>query len=189
MAEENKVISLEAHRKKTTKGAARQGSETDGEGAGATTPDTAAVGDPVPGRLIWLHCPTCNTLEYTEMPISGGRVHNLCGNLVLEAAVEMDLRAEYTIAGINLERLRILSNLLEEQRRKFGEYRNRISLAAGKELTDYPVTEGVLERLPIAEVDAFGLLVSAFFDRPRRKFDLEEESPSGEGDPPKPDNA
>lgn len=128
-----------------------------------TNPENTASEEPVPGRLIWLHCPACDTLEYTEMAMSGGRVHNVCGTHVVEAEVELDLRAEQTITRINLERLKILEKLLAEQSRKFEEYLNRLSLAAGEPLEEYPFSEKMLEKLPIAEVDPFGLLVSRFF--------------------------
>ena len=145
-----------------------------------TVPDTAEPENPVPGRLIWLHCPTCDTLEYTEMAMRSGRVHNVCGSHVVEAEVELDLRAEHTIARINLERLNILENLLVEQRRKYEEFVQRLSLAARKPLEAYSFSEALLEKLPIAEVDAFGLLISRFFHQVEGYFPNGAISPAGE---------
>ena len=39
---------------------------------------------PIPGWIVWLHCPKCNTLEYSEVPMPDGRVHKKCGTLVEE---------------------------------------------------------------------------------------------------------
>ncbi|MCH8074768.1 MAG: hypothetical protein IIC64_03015 [SAR324 cluster bacterium] len=144
-----------------------------------TVPEKTAQENPVPGQLIWLHCPSCDTLEYTEMAMPGGRVHN-CGTHVVEAGVELDLRAEHTLTRINLERLTLLENLLAGQRRNFEEYLQRLSLAARKPLEAYSFSEALLEKLPIAEVDAFGLLISRFFHQVEGYFPNGAISPAGE---------
>jgi hypothetical protein len=159
MSKDKKVISLEERRQ-----GSRQRPQVDEAGG-------AAAGASLTGRLIWLHCPTCNTLEYTELAMAGGRVHNVCGTQVEEATVELDLEAEYTIAHINLERLTILEELLAGQRKRYEEYRKRLALAAGRALEGYPLEEESLKKLPVAEVDAFGLLISRFFHDSARHFD------------------
>ncbi len=136
--------------------------------------------DAVAGELIWLHCPTCHTLEYTELHMSGGRVHNTCGTRVEEVAVPLDLRAEYTIAGINLDRLSILENLLEGQRRRYEEYRERLTLAAGHDLEPYPLGDEEISNLPVAELDPLGLLVSRFFHQPEKLFSSSSGAPPEE---------
>lgn len=54
------------------------------------------------GYLIWLHCPTCKTTEYTMVLMEGGRIHK-CGTMVEEKEVPIDIRAEYTLCQRNLE--------------------------------------------------------------------------------------
>ncbi len=168
MAKDKKVISLSERRrgrpenKPSPSGADPERRHGAGSGAGDA--------QPVPGRMIWLHCPTCSTLEYTEVDMAGGRVHNACGTMVEEAEVELDLRAEYTVADINLERLTILEELVEGQRRRYEEYKRRLSQAAGQPLRAYPLDEERLKALPVAEMDALGLLVSHFFQDPARHF-------------------
>lgn len=188
MSKNENVISLDERRRKAA-GGARGGAGGGASknivpeqppGGKSTDPGSSEPGPPVPGRLIWLHCPTCNTMEYTEMAMSGGRVHNTCGTQVQEAEVELDLRAEHTLSRINLERLGILENLLAEQRGKYEEYQHRLSLAAGKKLEEYPLTEEMLEKLPIAEVDAFGLLISRFFHQVEAHFSTGEKASAGE---------
>ena len=60
---------------------------------------------PIPGWIVWLHCPKCNTLEYSEVPMPDGRVHKKCGTLVEEEEIQIDVRAEYTISMRNSNRL------------------------------------------------------------------------------------
>jgi len=59
---------------------------------------------PIPGWIIWLHCPKCKSLEYSEIEMPDGRVHK-CGTLVEEEEVQIDVRAEYTISLRNSLRL------------------------------------------------------------------------------------
>ncbi|MEE8436143.1 MAG: hypothetical protein V3S64_15255 [bacterium] len=184
MSKKDNVISLEERRRQAagqmTGDSSGNAATVETPGRETTVPENTVPENTVPGRLIWLHCPTCDTLEYTEMALGGGRVHNVCGTHVAEAEVELDLRAEHTIARINLERLSILENLLSEQRRKFEEYLQRLSLAAGKPLEEYSFSEALLEKLPIAEVDAFGLLISNFFHQVEGFFSTGDKLPAGE---------
>ncbi len=59
---------------------------------------------PIRGWIIWLHCPKCKSLEYSEIEIPEGRIHK-CGTLVEEEEVQIDVRAEYTISLRNSLRL------------------------------------------------------------------------------------
>jgi hypothetical protein len=182
MAKDKKVVSLDERRRARPAsgagGAHGAGESTRGDTQQSTGHERAAAdigaeqadADPVPGRLIWLYCPTCRTLEYTELAMAGGRVHNVCGTHVQEAPVELDLRAEGSIAQINLERLKILESLLAGQRQRYEEYQRRLNLAAGRKLAPYPAGEGGAAELPVAGVDAFGLLVSRFFHEPDAHF-------------------
>lgn len=192
MSKDENVISLE-ERREAKQAEAKQAEANPSAPSSSGPPREAAdlPGDPIPGRLIWLHCPTCNTLEYTELALAGARVHNSCGTQVEEIQVDLDLRAEHTITEINLERLNILGNLLEDQRKVYEEYRNRLALAAGRALERYPTEETGLEALPVAEVDAFGLLISRFFHHPERLFSSGSTPSSVEtedGEPDSPDD-
>ncbi|HEX9844530.1 MAG TPA: hypothetical protein VGC20_17355 [bacterium] len=200
MANDKKVISLDERRRGQqrtrpsrpraagTAGADPAQGSAPAEGAAPDAAPGPPSSDPVPGRLIWLYCPTCRSIEYTELDMAGGRTHTVCGTQVQEAAVELDLRAETTIARINLERLHILEQLLGGQRQRYEEYLRRLNLAAGRNLEPYAVTDDGTAGLPVADVDAFGLLVSRFFDNPAGHFpDLAREAapdapPSGAGD-------
>ena len=165
MADDKNVISF-AERQRAKAG--QQGPEK----LAAESADQPAAGDlaPVPARLAWLYCPTCKTLEYTEMMVHGGRVHNVCGTTVQEAVVDVDARAEYTVAELNLRRLEALARLVDAQRARQGEFQARLRKAAGKPLTAYPANEATLRALPVAEADALGLLVSTFLHDPARRF-------------------
>ena len=124
---------------------------------------------PQPGRLAWLHCPTCGTLEYTELLVPGGRRHK-CGSIVEEAVVEIDLRAEITLAEINLQRIAALGEYLEQQRQLFQEYQRRLALIGGAPPAPYPLSEEIVKALPVAEVDPLGLLISHALHNPARRF-------------------
>ena len=135
------------------------------EGAGTSAREGA-----FPGKLYWLYCPTCGTVEYTEVPMPGGRTHNMCGTLVEEAEVDLDFRAELSLADINLERLRMFEQVIQKQRAHFEEYRKRIMLAAGRNLDAYPPGHPEREALNTAPLDDFGLTVSRFFQVPGTRF-------------------
>lgn len=132
-----------------------------------------AAESPLPGRLIWLHCPTCGTLEYTELVVSDGRRHK-CGTIVEEAEVEIDVRAEMTVAEINLRRVAALEGYLRQQRARFEEYRHRLTLIAGATPKPYALTEERVKALPAAEVDPVGLIISEALHNPSKRFGKKE---------------
>ncbi len=164
-----------------------------GQGDPANTDNTTAL----PGKLVWLHCPACGTYQYTEVVMSGGRVHNVCGNTVEEVTVDIDVRAEFTVAQINLERLTTLATMLEHEQQRYQEYQHRLGLVAGHRVEPYPVTEEVLKTLPIVEIGPLGLLESEAMHNPAQCFAPSEEpaetgeenGPTTDGDPtPEPSN-
>ena len=163
MADEGNVISMFGRRKPKA---------APTEPAAAPAAPAREVGDtkPVSAQLVWLFCPTCKTLEYTEQVVPGGRRHNVCGTPVLEAVVDVDARAEHTLAELNLRRLTALAELLDAQRKRFVEYQERLAKAAGQVLTLYPLTEVSVQSLPVAEVDPLGLLISRFLHQPAARF-------------------
>ena len=59
---------------------------------------------PLPGILVWLHCPKCDTKQYSELRLPQGRYYK-CGTMVKEVEVPIDVRAEYTISQRNTEQL------------------------------------------------------------------------------------
>lgn len=179
MSEEDKVVSLDRLREKRRE---RREQEPAGEAgpaageAGGSPPPHGEAGrpEPIPARLYWLHCPTCDTLEYTEEAIPGGRRHK-CGTVVAEAEVEIDARAEHTIAAVNLERIRTLTEYLEAQRRHYEEYQRRLRALAGEAPAPYPLDEDTARQLPIEGVDPMGLLISKALHEPEKRFRDDEE--------------
>lgn len=97
---------------------------------------------PISGFLIWLHCPSCKTTEYTELKIPGGRVHK-CGTLVEEVEVPIDIRAEYTISQRNLKaieskaksRLNLKAKIIQAVET---EYQQRLQLMVSGPIEPYP---------------------------------------------------
>ncbi len=181
MSDDEKVISLAERRRRKNasgQGAGMAGQEQDtgvsGEAAGGSSTEavssTEAMGEPIPGKLTWLHCPSCGTVESTEVFMTGGRQHDVCGALVEEVVVDIDVRAEYTIAAINLERLEAVEQMVAAQRAHYEEYRARLYTIAGREPPLYPQTPEALERLPVAAVDPMGLLVPEALHLPSRRF-------------------
>ncbi|MFI5401013.1 MAG: hypothetical protein ACHQZQ_08195, partial [SAR324 cluster bacterium] len=138
-------------------------SETGAASAAAKPPAATA---PVPAQLIWLYCPACQSLEYTELALPNGRIHQPCGTRVEEAVVEVDARAEYSLAELNIRQLERLAELVEAQRARFREYQQRLELAAHQPLSSYPLTEDTVRLMPVAEVDPLGLLISPFLRQP-----------------------
>jgi hypothetical protein len=162
------------HGRRGSQGAGGQGPESGASGEQSesetgSAPESAAKG-PVPAKLVWLFCPSCETLEYTEMLMPGGRVHQPCGTRVEEVEVDLDARAEYSLAELNLRQLERLAELVEGQRARFREYQHRLELAASKPLSSYPLTEDTVSVMPVAEVDPMGLLISAFLRQPLQRF-------------------
>ena len=134
----------------------------------------------ISGHIIWLHCPTCKTTEYTEVQIPGGRIHNKCGTLVEEKPVPIDIRAEYTIAMRNLTILeewakkghipRLLSRLLGPARQMLQqienaerEYQRRLeAIVYPKKLTPYTDEwnpQG--QNMNVKIIQPFGILLTA----------------------------
>jgi len=137
-----------------------------------------AANAPVPAKLVWLYCPVCETLEYTELILPGGRIHQICGTRVEEVEVAVDARAEYSLAELNLRQLARLAELVEGQRVRFREFQRRLELAAGQSLSSYPLTEETVRVMPVAEVDPLGLLISAFLRQPLDRFRPDPASPA-----------
>ena len=186
MPDDSNVIFLERHRNARKEPAPEAAPEASSEQvSGEQTPAA-----PLPGKLIWLHCPVCKTLEYTEFSVPGGRVHNVCGTVVEEAALDVDLRAEYTIAELNLERLKMLSDLVAGQRNRFQEYQRRLKNMAGGKLSGYPNREDTLKSLPVAGLDALGLIISTALHEPGRHFAApaagKDDGETPDGPPPTP---
>ena len=165
MSQDDKVISLDERRK---------GRHPTEENTRDLTPQPSpenGMNEPaLPGKLVWLHCPTCDTYQYTELALSGGRQHNVCGTVVEEVEIEIDVRAEITIAEFNLQRLEDLSRVLESEKKNFDEYRKRLQLVAGKKVTGYALTEANLSRLPVATISPLGLLIPEALDNPKGRF-------------------
>lgn len=183
MAHKDNIISLEDHlrRKQEAEAGEEGGGQAEAAAAGAGDGEEgeqraeaveAVQGDAeaLPGKLVWLHCPACDTLQYTELVMAGGRQHNECGNQVEEIELDIDVRAEYTIAEINLERLRMLGEAVQAQQRRYQEYQDRLRLITGGEVAAYPVSADTVQKLPVAEVDAMGLLISTALHDPARHF-------------------
>jgi hypothetical protein len=145
---------------------------------------------PYPGVLVWLYCPACDTVEYTEIIAPHGRTHK-CGSIVKESAVSLDLRAEYTITQFNLSRInelleknkesklrklisKSLDNALIALKHSEETYISRLHLAAGCQIPPYPGdSESLKERLPIKETNRLGLLISEFRFEPEKRFNKE----------------
>lgn len=141
------------------------------------------------GKMVWLHCPKCHTLEYTEIVSPAGRMHN-CGTLVEEQEVELDLRAELTITLTNLatieklleknsgfKLIKIVSKSLDKAlialKASEETYRERLTLAAGAKLEPYPgELEEIVDKLPVKETNRLGLLISEFRFEPEKRFKM-----------------
>ncbi|MDT8446112.1 MAG: hypothetical protein RRB13_04370 [bacterium] len=167
----SKTISLDAFRKKKEQEESKYQSE------------------PIWGTLVWLYCPACDKLEYTEIRAPNGRSHK-CGTQVQEREVELDLRGELTLTQANLLRIdhllaeasknrlkkllaRSMENTLKMLKTSELTYAERLSMAAGGFLEPYPEPlEDIAERLPIAETNALGLFISPFRLNPEERFDL-----------------
>ena len=72
---------------------------------------------PEMGILVWLYCPNCKTLQYTESQAPNGRKHK-CGAEVMEIEVPLDLNAENTICLKNLSILEELQQQIKEKKEK-----------------------------------------------------------------------
>jgi hypothetical protein len=162
----SKPISLDAFRKKKQKENAEK---------------------PYPGVLVWLYCPSCNSIEYTEIVAPHGRTHK-CGSLIKEIEISLDLRAEYTITQFNINQINSLLGKNKESRlRKLisrsldgalialkdseETYISRLHQAAGCQIPVYPGTiEELGPKLPIKEKNKLGMYVSEFRFEPEKRF-------------------
>ena len=161
----NNVVSLESMR------ARRKGldSQEPTKAHDDPRPTAESALEPIPGILTWLRCPTCESLEYTEIEMKGGRRHK-CGTIVDEAEVALDVRAEYTLTKINLERIDLLAEYLDSQRRLFQEYERRLEIIAGEVPEPYALTGDPMKTLLVKNVDPLGLLISAALHDPASRF-------------------
>ena len=71
-----------------------------------------ALEEPIIGKIIWLYCSKCKSLEYSEVQLPSGRIHKICGTLVKEKEVKVDIRTEYTIS---LKNSMLLDKVFEEK--------------------------------------------------------------------------
>lgn len=132
-----------------------------------------------PGFLIWLHCPSCNLVQYTTVQMHGGRVHK-CGTLVDEVEVPIDVRCEYTLSLRNLTILknwealhlasfadnRKLRNYLESSLRQMEvneiEFQKRLVSVLPSKLEPHPETWSPQEYcLELKTIEPFGILLSS----------------------------
>jgi len=141
-----------------------------------------------PAIMIWLHCPRCNTTEFTEIRAPDGRTHK-CGALVREVEVDIDLRAELMITEYNLveieqlleknkpNRLKKLfaktfDNALQALLASEKSYMERLLLLAKQPIAPYPGVIGDLkDQLSVAEVNQLGLFISEFRYKPESRFE------------------
>ena len=144
---------------------------------------------PVQGWIVWLKCPKCETLEYSELRMSEGRIHK-CGTLVEEQEVEIDVRAEYTVSLRNSEMLSDLLNntkakgvlkrflksgkaMLTQLQRSEEEYQNRLQLMVPKECVPYPNEwDPQKEGMDVKQMEPLGLLLTSA-RRPELYFPVE----------------
>ena len=137
-----------------------------------------------PGIMVWLHCPKCQTIEYTEVIAPNGRTH-MCGMIVEEREVELDLRAEFTIVLYNLKIIDdlIKGNQESKIRKLFAKTLDKalIKLKKSEELylerlgiKNIDPYEGDLDelkaKLPIKETNQLGLWISDFRYKPEERF-------------------
>ena len=140
--------------------------------------DDEARKTPIPGLIVWLYCPKCKSLEYSELEMPNGRVHKPCGILVEEVEVQIDVRAEYTISLRNSKRLdelfketKIPSFLKPLAKRGIGmlenlhaaevEYRKRLENIVNNPINPYPDEwdENSLE-MELKTLDPLGLILT-----------------------------
>ncbi|NQU65585.1 MAG: hypothetical protein HQ517_15060 [SAR324 cluster bacterium] len=139
------------------------------------------------GKMVWLRCPKCETLEYSEVLSPNGRMH-VCGALVEEREIELDLRAELTITNYNLNVLdrllknnvrfrliKIISKSLDKAlialKASEEAYQERLLLAAGMSVPLYTdEIDSLKDSLPIKDTNQLGLLISEFRFEPEKRF-------------------
>ena len=132
----------------------------------------------IEGWLIWLHCPKCKTIEYTELRMPGGRVHK-CGTLVEEEEIPIDVRAEFTISQRNLDKLDELEekqnsskvmklvggrtkSTIKQLRAREEEYQQRLQNMTSERLNNYPEQwDSKTQGVEITVSEPFGLEITA----------------------------
>ena len=140
------------------------------------------------GVLVWLYCSKCQTLEYSEIISTNGRLHK-CQSEVVEKEVAIDITAEYTICKRNLFYIdTFYKNFLTSKRKKIEiEYfkimienlqsiesqmiQKLKKITKKKELIAYDWNLKNVEFLPIANITSIGLAVSDFRYRPKARFE------------------
>ena len=143
--------------------------------------------EPEMGILIWLYCPNCKTLQYTENQASNGRKHK-CGADVMEIEVPLDLTAENTICLKNLSILEELQQQIKEKKEEKGandillrilEHCKREELSmieklqkASKNKKCFSYSWEDKKKLPIADVNPLGLYLSEFRFKPEIRFKI-----------------
>ena len=133
---------------------------------------------PIPGVIVWLHCPNCQSTEYSELQVPGGRIHK-CGTLVEEVEVAIDVRAEYTISQRNLAILEKLSEkisgiknklirkwirdaqILELIKENEREFQHRLEMITKEKMTPYSDVWDPLENgIEIVKEQPTGILIT-----------------------------
>ena len=143
--------------------------------------------EPFEGCLVWLNCPTCQKIEYTELRAPGGRTHR-CGTKVEEVEVFLDLRAELSFTLVNLKTIeahlkevghnrlkkllaRSLEKTLLQLKASEEEYASRLQKAGDGRVTPYPQEiEPLAARFPDVQVNPLGLYVTPFRQEPHKRF-------------------
>ena len=133
---------------------------------------------PIHAIIVWLYCPKCKSLEYSELEMPNGRVHKHCGTMVEEEEVRIEVRAEYTISLRNSKRLDQLFDetkipgflkpaakkgmgMLERLQTAEQEYRSRLEKIVEGPIIPYPDDwdEFSLE-IPLKTLDPLGLILT-----------------------------
>ncbi|MDH5559949.1 MAG: hypothetical protein OEY59_03750 [Deltaproteobacteria bacterium] len=143
--------------------------------------------EPINAVMVWLFCPSCKTIEYSEFTSPAGRAHK-CGTQVEEAEVGIDLRAEATLTLHNLE---VIEKLIKKNKKnrlfklsikhlydalvmlKHSEevYLNRLESLYNGQIPPYKgEIEDLKDKLPIKEENKLGLFISEFRFEPHLRF-------------------
>ena len=139
------------------------------------------------GILVWLYCPNCKTLQYTEFQATQGRKHK-CGADVIEIEVPLDLTAENTICLKNLSILEELQQQIKEKKEEAGvtnilskvlEHCKKEELAMIEKLQKISKNKKCFsyswkdkKKLPIADINPLGLYLSEFRFKPEIRFKI-----------------
>ncbi len=138
------------------------------------------------GILVWLYCPHCKTLQYTESQAPYGRRHK-CGVDIMEIEVPLDLTAENTICLKNLSILEELQQQIEEKKEKGAndilkrvlEHCRKEELSMMEKLKNISKNKKCLsyswedkKKLPIANINPLGLYLSEFRFKPEIRFKI-----------------